>query len=439
MAGTAAAKNNNIGAVGMAPGARLWAVKVLGNDGSGWMNWIIGGIDYVTANADQIDVANMSLGCKCDSNALDAALTNSVAAGVTFAVAAGNSMEDASTFSPANHPDVITVSAMADFDGVGGGLTDTTVTFGICTEYEDDSFACFSNYGEDVNIAAPGVNILSTALGGGTATMSGTSMASPHVAGAAALHIASNGKPTNATEALAVRAALVAAGTDQNHVDGFTGDPNYAEPLLNVATLSGSGGGTVPTNNAPNADFSFSTSLLEASFTDLSSDSDGSIASWDWNFGDGNNSTSQNPIHTYLFSGTYSVMLTVMDNEGATNSVSNNVTVSDGSGGSTTTVSVDSITYATAGGKNGDKHLNVTVALLDDLLNPVSGASVSITLNNTTADESWMGTGGITGAGGTVTYTLKNAPSGMYTTTVTDVTASGLTWDNVTPANFFDK
>ncbi len=132
-------------------------------------------------------------------------------------------------------------------------------------------------------------------------------------------------------------------------------------------------------------------------------------------------------------------MLTVMDNEGATNSVSNNVTVSDGSGGSTTTVSVDSITYATAGGKNGDKHLNVTVALLDDLLNPVSGASVSITLNNTTADESWMGTGGITGAGGTVTYTLKNAPSGMYTTTVTDVTASGLTWDNVTPANFFDK
>jgi subtilisin family serine protease len=171
VAGTAAAKNNNIGAVGMAPGARLWAVKVLGNDGSGWMNWIIGGIDYVTANADQIDVANMSLGCKCDSNALDAALTNSVAAGVTFAVAAGNSMEDASTFSPANHPDVITVSAMADFDGVGGGLTDTTVTFGICTEYEDDSFACFSNYGEDVNIAAPGVNILSTALGGGTATL----------------------------------------------------------------------------------------------------------------------------------------------------------------------------------------------------------------------------------------------------------------------------
>ena len=68
VAGSAAAIDNGSGVVGMAPGARLWAVKVLGNDGSGWMNWIIGGIDYVTENADQIEVANMSLGCQCDSS-----------------------------------------------------------------------------------------------------------------------------------------------------------------------------------------------------------------------------------------------------------------------------------------------------------------------------------------------------------------------------------
>ena len=105
---------------------------------------------------------------------------------------------------------------------------------------------------------------------------------------------------------------------------------------------------------------------------------------------------------------------------------------------SSDTVSVSSITYATEGGKNGDKHLLITVALVDDLTNPVSGASVSIKLENDTSGGPWFGTG-TTGADGTLTFTLNNAPSGTYTTTVTAVTAEGLTWDGETPLNSFTK
>ena len=103
-----------------------------------------------------------------------------------------------------------------------------------------------------------------------------------------------------------------------------------------------------------------------------------------------------------------------------------------------TTVSVASIDYATEGGKNGDKHLLITVALLDGLDDPVAGASVAILLENTTIGKSWTATA-LTGSGGTVTVSLKNAPSGCYTTTVTDVTADGLTRSGGTPTNKFCK
>jgi len=102
-----------------------------------------------------------------------------------------------------------------------------------------------------------------------------------------------------------------------------------------------------------------------------------------------------------------------------------------------TTVSVSSITYATEGGKFQDKHLLITIELLDDLGNPVSGASVSIDLNlNDSIFRSGTGT---TGSSGTITFSLKNAPVGSYSTTVTDVTASGLAWDGSTPLNGFFK
>ena len=230
VAGTTAAKDNGIGVVGMAPGARLWAVKVLDRNGAGSISTVIAGIDYVTSHASEIDVANMSLGCECQSAALDAAISRSVAAGVVYAVAAGNSAKDASTFSPANHSDVITVSAVADFNGQPGGGASPT-----CRTDVDDTFADFSNFGAPVDIAAPGVCITSTWKGGKYNTISGTSMASPHVAGAAALYIATHGKPTDAAGVEAVKAGLIAAATPQADLAGFTSDPDaFPEPLLNV-------------------------------------------------------------------------------------------------------------------------------------------------------------------------------------------------------------
>ncbi|MBI3331712.1 S8 family peptidase [Candidatus Peregrinibacteria bacterium] len=232
VAGIIGAKDNSAGVVGVAPGARIWSVKVLNRNGSGKMSDIIKGIDYVTAHANEIEVANMSLGCQCQSSALNAALDRSIDAGVVYAVAAGNSSADAQSFSPANHPKVITVSAIADFNGQPGGGASPT-----CRSDTDDSFANFSNYGYVVDIAAPGVCITSTWKGGKYATISGTSMASPHVAGAAALYIASHGNPSNASDVAAVRDALVNDGFEQDGANGFTEDPDsYSESLLNVGS-----------------------------------------------------------------------------------------------------------------------------------------------------------------------------------------------------------
>jgi subtilisin len=227
VAGTVAALDNGLGVVGVAPGTRLWAVRVLDNSGSGSMSGIISGVDYVTKNADKIKVANMSLGCECTSSALNTAIANSVKAGVTYVVAAGNSNKDARTFSPANHPDVITVSALADFNGVGGGGAPAT-----CRSDIDDTLANFSNWGPAVDIAAPGVCILSTWRGSTYNTISGTSMASPHVAGAAALYIAQNPGKSPAE----VKNALVAAAKPQADPQwGFTQDRDaFPEPVVFV-------------------------------------------------------------------------------------------------------------------------------------------------------------------------------------------------------------
>jgi len=231
VSGTIAAKDNGFGVVGVAPGARLWAVRVLNNAGSGSWSSVICGIDFVTAHVSTIKVANMSLGGSgsagsCNDGGLHEAICNSVNAGVTYVVAAGNESDDVANHVPAAYNEVITVSALADFDGEPGGLAAPT-----CRTDEDDTFANFSNYGAGVDIIAPGVCILSTWNDGGYNTISGTSMASPHVTGAAALYVSTH---PGATPAQVKQALLAAGSSNWNNGD----DPDgIKEPLLDVSSF----------------------------------------------------------------------------------------------------------------------------------------------------------------------------------------------------------
>lgn len=162
VAGTIAAINNGIGVVGVAPGAEVVSVRVLGRNGTGYMSWIIAGVNYVAANAGNGDVANMSLGGGFYES-LNTAVENA-SNPCYFSLAAGNESDDANYYSPgsSNGSYIYTVSAMDS----------------------NDNWAYFSNYGNPpIDYCAPGVSIYSCYKNGGYATMSGTSMAAPHVAG----------------------------------------------------------------------------------------------------------------------------------------------------------------------------------------------------------------------------------------------------------------
>ena len=200
VAGTIAAKDNASDVVGVAPGAPITGVKVLSCSGSGSYSGVIAGVDWVTADVTGNGtpaVANMSLGGG-PSPTLDAAVLNSVAAGVFYSIAAGNSGADACNYSPAragkNNAGVMTVGAT---DGANN----------------DPSW---SNYGSCVEIWAPGVSILSTKSGGGTTTMSGTSMAAPHVAGTAALYLAKNAAHSPGQAESGLKSSATSTGTTAN-------------------------------------------------------------------------------------------------------------------------------------------------------------------------------------------------------------------------------
>ncbi|MFB7172831.1 S8 family serine peptidase [Streptomyces sp. NPDC056254] len=201
------------GAYGVAKKAKIVGVRVLDNNGSGTTAQVVAGIDWVTRNAVKPAVANMSLGGGADS-ALDTAVRNSIASGITYGVAAGNESTNASTKSPARVAEAITVGATTS----------------------SDAKASYSNYGSVLDIFAPGSSITSAWGTGDTSTntISGTSMATPHVVGAAALYLAQNPSSTPAQ----VRDGLVAAATPNVVTSPGTGSPNL---LLNVGE-----GGTVP-------------------------------------------------------------------------------------------------------------------------------------------------------------------------------------------------
>ncbi|MGW2521974.1 S8 family peptidase [Streptomyces sp. NPDC001617] len=168
---------------GVAKKAKVVAVRVLDNNGSGTTSQVIAGIDWVTKHARKPAVANLSLGGYHNAQ-LDAAVRNSIASGVTYAVAAGNDGLPAALYSPADVPEAITV-----------GATDRT-----------DARASFSNLGSAVDVFAPGVSITSASYASdtGKATFSGTSMATPHVTGTSALYLADHPKATPAQVSRAI-------------------------------------------------------------------------------------------------------------------------------------------------------------------------------------------------------------------------------------------
>lgn len=178
VAGTIAAKNNSIGVVGVAAGAQVVPIKVLGATGSGSYSGVIAGINFVAATGNSGDVANMSLGGPY-SQAVNDAVVAAASNGIKFALAAGNESQNTNNVSPgsANGTNVFTISAMNS----------------------SDSWASFSNFGNPpVDYCAPGVSVQSTWKGGGYNTISGTSMATPHVAGILLLgNISTNGTVKN--------------------------------------------------------------------------------------------------------------------------------------------------------------------------------------------------------------------------------------------------
>lgn len=272
---------------GIAKNVRLVAVRVLNCQGSGTTSGVIAGIDWVTNDHKAKGgsaVANMSLGGGFSST-LNQAVANSVAAGVVYAVAAGNSTADACSSSPSSEPSAITVAASDINDG----------------------FASFSNFGTCVDIIGPGVNITSDWYTTTTATntISGTSMATPHVTGASALYLAANPGSTPAQVASALTTNATA-----NVVSGVpAGTPNK----LLYTLFIGAGGAPPPPPPppGPSASFTKSCSGLTCTFTNTSTNA----TTYDWNFGDGSaHSTAVSPTHTYPSGrATYTVTLVASD------------------------------------------------------------------------------------------------------------------------------
>jgi subtilisin len=250
VAGIVGALDNGYGVVGVAPGARVWAVKILNDDGYGLISWYVCGLDWILSQRDPNDpsrplfeAVNMSVS-KAGSDdhncgytrkdVLHRAICRVVAGGITVVAAAANDSHSASNNIPASYNEVITVSALADSDGKPGG-NGGNGCYSWGSYDKDDTFANFSNYGGDVDLIAPGKCIYSTYGPSGYATLSGTSMAAPTVAGAVALYKASRPYATPAE----VKEGLRYLG---NYNWKTSTDPDSThEPLLDVSRLGNLG------------------------------------------------------------------------------------------------------------------------------------------------------------------------------------------------------
>ena len=233
--------DNKRGRVGVAPGARIWSVKVTELAGgvaesSFGLSQVIAGVDWVDAHSSEIEVANMSLGCKlpwtgspeedplpgnvecANGGVLNEAIEGAIDDGVVFAVAAGNSGLNTDLNAPQNNPDVIDTSLVTDFDGLPGGLTPDAPGCGNHVPEQDDSSASYSSTGPNVDVAAP-------------AACGGTSGAAPQAAAAAAI-LASRHNPEDRADVMAIRETIEDWGNYEYLDDSGDG---IQEPLIDLS------------------------------------------------------------------------------------------------------------------------------------------------------------------------------------------------------------
>lgn len=372
---------------GVAKDVSLVSVRVWGCEGASPSSRIIEAVDWITLNATYPAVVNMS-GAHADE-LVAVAIQNSIEKGIVYIGVAGNQNEDVCEIYPVDTSGRLTVGA-SDIN---------------------DNRAANSNYGDCIDLYAPGVDITTASHLDNDSFIkySGTSMSSPFVAGVAALFlelypeatpaqtktaIVNNSTPNIITNVpsgtnnllysiwesdfvLPTPEDLMLAATGEkvrsNYVANLTWnstDSRYINVYINgvrqfaehfndgeqqislpgkdrdatyvlqicevsydncseeVVLIFGNGDGEFQ-NATPSAGFDFSTNLLDVQFTDTSTDPDGSIVAWNWNFGDGTSSSEQNPSHSFTQTGSYSVLLTVTDNGGSTSSITKNIIIGD--------------------------------------------------------------------------------------------------------------
>jgi thermitase len=490
VAGIAAASTNNaMGVAGLGYDSTLMSVKVLGDDGYGAYSWIAQGIVWAADNGAK--VINLSLGGSSASSTLESAVDYAWSKGVIVVAAAGNS-GSSSPFYPAYYNKVIAVAA-----------TD-----------QIDNLPSWSNYGNWVDIAAPGNGIYSTKKNGSYGYMTGTSMATPFVSGLASL-VFTVVSDTNGNKLLndEVRTRiettcdeLVTTKIDCGRInaynavyDGTMPSPEPEPVPTPVGTIRGTvtdsmnpvvgasitdGTGIATTDN--NGYYTI-TEVPEGDYT-VTASASGFLSTFQQITVAGDETTTVNFILTriaqnYSISGkvidevtksaiagakvTDGIRMVTAGSDGSYTipgvpsgtyivtasatgykSASQTVTIGETKTLSTadfslspisqsTTTSVSSISYYTEGGKNKDQHLRISVALTDNLGNPVTGASVSITVSRN--GKSYVSTTGTTGLDGETIFRLNNAPSGTYISVIEGVNVAGSTWDGVTPPNSFTK
>jgi subtilisin len=432
VAGIIAGLDNDLGVIGVAPEAAIYALKVLGADGSGSFSNMIAALQWAVDN--HIQITNNSYGsAQSPGFAVQTAFDNAAAGGMLHIAAAGNSGTCAGTgdnvLYPARYASVIAVAA-----------TDSA-----------DVSPCFSSTGPKVELAAPGAAVNSTIPGGGYEVLSGTSMASPHVAGTAALVMSTVVADTNGNGRIndEVRQILISTAHDLGNpgrdtwygyglVDAAAAVQPPAPPQPGVAVTVGtdkvsytSGVDTAVrlTTTVKDENGAVVVGLSGAAFVTAL---DGVVRPVNFVETATPGTYSGMMSLTGVAVGSHTVVATATDTRGllGSGSASFNVTVAN-------TVRVKAITYSTFGGFTGKAHLVISVAIVNGAGAPVSGATVSVML---TRNGGFYGaTNGLSNSSGNAVFEARNAPSGCYQMVVFAVISGTKVWDGTTPPNMFCK